>query len=109
MRLGNFLSVPHKLQNKINGLPGNAFQIYLLFLRCVTFGQGRLRRPINGTEFFEYPYSRARKHGYAKSKRQFFNGVNILINLRYIKKTAQGAFRGENGCRTQNLYRLIRY
>ena len=109
MHMGTFLSVPHRLQDKINELPGNAFQIYLLFLRCVTFKQGRLRRPINGTEFFEYPYSRARKHGYTKSKRQFFNGVNVLINLRYIKKTAQGSFRGESGYRIQNLYRLIRY
>ena len=110
MRLGNFLSVPHKLQDKINELPGNAFQIYLLFLRCVTFRRSDRRRiPINGTEFFEYTYSRARKHGYAKSKTLFWNGVNVLISREYVEIITVGCFDNGNGRKKKNIYRLLRF
>lgn len=108
--MGTFLSVPHKLQDKINELPGNAFQIYLLFLRCVTFRRGDQRRmPISGTEFFEYPYSRAKKHGYVKSKATFWSGVNLLISKKYVKTITVGCFDNKRSRKKKNLYKLLRF
>lgn len=89
--MGSFLSVPYKLQDKINGLPGNA------------------RIPTNGTNYFEYPFSKAQKCGYAKSKMQFWRGIQQLIENDYVEIIVEGTFQGKKGSKKQNLYRLMRF
>lgn len=104
--MGEFLIIPHKLHDKILELPGNAFQIYLMFLRCVSF-QPYSRKPINGSDFFVYPFSRAKKHGYSHNKTYFTRGIKKLINLEYVEIIKAGHFQGHLGFRQQNLYRLL--
>lgn len=107
--MGNFLSVPHKLHDEINELPGDILKIYLLFLRCVTFKKGASRVPVDGTEFFEYPYSKARKHGYPKSKTHFWRGVSYLIARGYVEITVKGHFCEYGSRKKSNLYRLLMF
>ena len=104
--MGTFLSIPYKLQENINSLPGNAFQVYLLFLRCITF-KPKTRIPINGTEVFEYTYTKAKQHGYNKSKSQFIQGIKDLIMNRYVLIVSKGHFQGKAGQRKPNRYRLL--
>jgi hypothetical protein len=104
--MGEFLIIPHRLHDEINELPGNAFQIYLLFLRCVKF-QPHSRNPADGSDFFVYPYSKAKRNCYAGSKRQFFRGIQVLTNLEYVEIIRAGYFQGEKVFRQQSLYRLL--
>jgi hypothetical protein len=104
--MGDFLIIPHRLHDKINKLPGNAFQIYLMLLRCVNF-QPYSRKPATGSDFFVYPYSKAKRNCYAGSKRQFFRGIQRLIDLKYVEIIRAGYFQGEKAFRQQTLYRLL--
>ena len=106
--MGTFLSVPYKLHEEINGLSGNAFQVYLLFLRCIVF-KPKTRIPINGTEIFEYPYTKAKKFGYNKSNSQFRHGLKELILNKYVTIITKGYFQGKKGQRKANRYRLLRF
>lgn len=104
--MGEYLIIPHKLHDKINKLPGNTFQIYLMLLRCVVF-KPYSRKPIDGTDFFTYPFSKAKKYGYSHNKTYFTRGIKKLVELEYIEITRAGHFQGHSGFRQQNLYRLL--
>lgn len=107
--MGEFLTIPHTLHADLVGLPGNAFIVYSLLLKCVTFYPGNNRKPAHGSDFMEYPYSKAQKNGYKKSKAQFYKGIQGLIDMGYINKQIQGSFQGKNETKKQNLYRLLRF
>ena len=103
--MGNFLSLHCDLQYQLNGLSGNAFKIYLLFLRCVSF-QPKSRRPAHGSDFFVYSYSKAKKNGYVHNKMQFWRGVRELIDNDFVKIIEKGNFQGKTGQKKQNLFQL---
>ena len=106
--MGEFLTIPHSLHNNLNHLSGNAFQVYLIFLRCITF-QPHTRRPAQGSDFFGCSYVQAKKqYEYSMSKAQFFRAVTELIENGYVEKQVQGHFQGGAG-KKQNLYRLLRF
>lgn len=106
--MGEFLTIPHTLHNNINHLSGNAFQVYLIFLRCVTF-QPNTRRPAQGSDFFVCSYVQAKqKYEYSGSKSKFFRAITELIENGYVEKQVQGHFQGRAE-KKENLYRLLRF